>query len=290
MCDKLPVFSSLRYTTSILSGMDGMIMNWACDEHCGIGWRCTSEGTPLVLLRGLGRWSEHWCGFDDRLATNFKVIAIDNRGFGMSKHARIALDLTIDQLADDVAEVLNKLNLSKVIVVGVSLGGMLAISLTARYPQLVQRLILVNSSVGGSPYPRITAKALRALGQGILSPKTFYQALASVLLTKNSSQEALAKLCREWSIIDERHGLRPKNVFLQLLAAAKFKPGPLMSAISVPTLVLKGTNDRFVDSRNSDWLCQHIPSAKMISCDGGHELALDQPDWLANEIIRFAQS
>ena len=265
-------------------------MNWTYEEHCGIGWRRTSEGTPLVLLRGLGRWSEHWCGFDDSVAANFKVIAIDNRGFGMSKNARVGLDLTIDQLADDVAGVLNKLGISKAIVVGVSLGGMLAISLTARYPQLVQRLILVNSSVGGSPYSRITAKALRSLGQGVLSRKNFYQALASVLLAKNSSQEVSAKLCREWATIDGRHGLRPKNVFLQLLAAAKFKPGPLMAAISVPTLILKGTNDQFVDSRNSDWLCQHIQSARMVSCDGGHELALDQPDWLANEIKIFAQS
>lgn len=262
-------------------------MNWTYGEHQGIGWRIAGQGTPIVILRGLGRWSEHWCGFDDLLAESFKVIAIDNRGFGMSKNAHVGLDLSIDQLADDVVSVLSFLSLKSAVVAGVSLGGMLAISLAARYPHLVERLVLVNSSVGGSPYRRITSEALLALGSGVLSRKNLYEKLASVLLAKDSTDEIRERLRSRWSEIDERHGLKAGCVFLQLLAAARFRPGPLMSAVVAPTLVIKGTNDQFIDPRNSDWICQHIRTARLVESRGGHELGLDQPTWLADTIKAF---
>ena len=264
-------------------------MSWQFGEHNGIGWRTTGSGTPIVILRGLGRWSEHWCGFDDLLARHFQVIAIDNRGFGMSKKAAVGIDLSIDQLADDVAGVLKQLSLESVIIVGVSLGGMLAISLAGRYPDLVRKLVLVNSSVGGSPYRRITNKALAAISRGFVSKEYFYGALAQALLAPNSSPQVVTTLQTKWSEIDERHGLMPRRVLIQLMAAAKFKPGPRMQSVRAPTLVLKGSQDQFIDPRNSDWICQHIQGSKLHECNGGHELGLDKPEWLAEEIGRFAQ-
>lgn len=264
-------------------------MAWKFGEYNGIGWRTSGAGVPVVLLRGLGRWSEHWCGFDELLARHCQVIAIDNRGFGLSRKAKVGLDLSIDLLADDVAGVLKHLSVASAVVVGVSLGGMLAISLAGRYPQQVHKLVLVNASVGGSPYRRITNKALAALGRGIVSPDTFYDALARALLAPTSPDATVTTLKTKWSEIDKAHGLMPGRVLLQLLAASKFRPGPRMQLVQAPTLVLKGNQDQFIDSRNSDWICQHIPGAILRECDGGHELGLDKPEWLADEIRRFAE-
>lgn len=264
--------------------------NWQFGERDGIGWRSAGEGPPTVILRGLGRWSEHWCGFDALLANHCKVIAIDNRGFGMSKKTCVGLDLSIDQLADDVANVLKELSLSAVTVVGVSLGGMLAISLAARYPELVQKLVLVNSSVGGSPYRRITNKALKALGHAFVAKDRLYDALARVLLSATSPQSTVDALRTKWSDIDTRHGLMPKRVLIQLVAAAKFHPGIRMASVKAKTLIIKGVGDQFIDPRNSDWISQHIHGSKVVECDGGHELGLDKPEWLAKEIERFVKA
>lgn len=263
---------------------------WKEKSSQGIGWRHfeRSDTECVVMLRGLGRWSEHWCGLDDELAKVFDVLTIDNRGFGLSSKANVPLLFTIESLADDVARILQELS-KPAILMGVSLGGMIALSVAARYPQLVKKLVLVNSSVGGSPYPRITPAAVSAIRMAFWNIDNFHEKLASVLLGNQCHPDMQRSLIQAWSAIDRKHGLKPWIVLRQLLAAARFNAANAMKEIKAPTLVIKGAEDRFVDARNSDWLAQHIATSRLVTLQqGGHELGFEYRLWLLDQLKAFA--
>lgn len=256
-----------------------------------IGWAKlgSNPDAEIVLLRGLGRWSEHWCGFADALAACASVSLIDHRGFGMSKEAHLSVTVSIEQLADDTASAIKAIHKSPVNLVGVSLGGMVAVALAKKHPELVSKLILVNTSVAGSPYPRITPTALWTLALGLWKRGDhFYEALAKVLLGPDANQKERIRLASEWSKIDAKHGLKPALVLKQLLAAARFRAKSQLQNLDLPTLVVKSAKDQFVDSRNSDWIADKIPGAKIVTHpSGGHELGFDGRDWLIQQIIKF---
>lgn len=264
-------------------------MNLVNKTSEGIGWMrfgVESSHTEFILLRGLGRWSEHWCGFQDLLAQAARVTVIDNRGFGLSQNAKVSLNLTVDKMAEDVLEVIDQAHIKNPVLVGVSLGGMIALTTAAKQPETFSKLVLVNTSIGGSPYARITRKALAALSKRFWSSSEFYPALADVLLGTDCSDERKTEFAEHWTRIDKAHDVRPSYVALQLLAALRFSSESILESISTPTIVVKGACDQFVDPRNSDWISEKITGSKLVVCpNGGHELAFDQRDWLLKEIL-----
>ena len=253
-----------------------------------LGWQTQGQGKDIILLRGLGRWSEHWCGFPEELACFFRVTTIDNRGFGMSKGAGVPWNLTIKLMAQDIFEVAEAAGLTKPSIMGVSLGGMIGMQTAALYPEYFSKLILVNTSFGGSPFQRITPAALKALSRGIWSPRTFYESLSNVLLGTAFAPESSKMLEEQWREIDQRHGLEPLKVLRQLIASARFQESSILANIKTPTMIIKGAADKFIDPRNSDWIAQRIKGSHIVTDQaGGHELAFERRAWLLKEVRAF---
>jgi pimeloyl-ACP methyl ester carboxylesterase len=115
---------------------------WVEREGC-------AEGAAVLLLHGLGSstadWMLQWAAFGAR----HRVIAMDLRGHGRSRPARVRL--TVDRLAHDVAIALTALGERSVHVVGLSLGGCVGLALAATDPARVRSLTLVNSFAKLSP-------------------------------------------------------------------------------------------------------------------------------------------
>lgn len=103
------------------------------------------EGSTLLLLHGFCETHEIWSGFTGPLAEHFRVIALDLPGFGQSES--LPLPFTIDDVGHAVAKWLKERHLDKVVVIGHSLGGYVALSLAENYPQLVSGLGLFHSTI-----------------------------------------------------------------------------------------------------------------------------------------------
>lgn len=104
------------------------------------------EGHPLILVHGWGGTKEGWLVHIDALSKHFKVITLDNRGAGKSDHPNIPY--TMDMYTDDINGLLEFLNIEKTHIVGSSLGGMIVLNFILKYPERVNKLVLINTWPG----------------------------------------------------------------------------------------------------------------------------------------------
>ena len=251
-----------------------------------------SGPNTVVLLRGLGRWSEHWLGFEGLLVSRgLRVITIDGRGFGKSEQAKISSKMRMIDLADDVAQILTKESPGGAYLVGLSLGGMVAISLAAMNPQLVRSLMIVNSSVSASGLKRLTGTALVSLIKVICRTKYSYQALMEAVLSVHTTAAKKNEMAQAWSGIDGRHKIPLAQLWRQIIIASKFNGSMEMTSLRCPVTIVRCAADRFVDPSNSDFIHRQIKGSRLISHPtAGHELAVDDPEWFANVIIDFVST
>lgn len=100
------------------------------------------NGTPLLLLHGLGGSLESWTNNISFLSTKFRVIALDLPGFGMSDKPKI--DYSINFYLSFLEKFIKKIKLSRFFIIGSSLGGHIAVEFTIRNRKMVNKIILVS--------------------------------------------------------------------------------------------------------------------------------------------------
>src|SRR5690606_20582878 len=97
------------------------------------------DGPPILLLHSLGTDHRLWTPQLTPLADDFRVVAPDSRGHGGSGWTG---ELDLDDWTDDLARVLDHLDLAQVALVGVSMGGVQALAFALRHPRRVRALVL----------------------------------------------------------------------------------------------------------------------------------------------------
>jgi pimeloyl-ACP methyl ester carboxylesterase len=244
-----------------------------------------------VLLRGLTREAGHWGDFTDRLARALggaPVLALDLPGAGRLHTQRSPTDIggivqaCRAQLADHGVA-------TPVALLGLSMGGMVALEWSRSHPAEVRRLVLVNTSLGGvsPPWRRLRVTRWPALAQ--VATRWSDAAVEHLVLQLTSAHPGRhGPVLAHWQALRSAHPVSSGNAWRQLLAAARFRAAA--RAPAVPALVVTGAGDRLVDptcgaaiARRWSWpLLQH-PWA-------GHDLPLDDGDWLANQVAAWSES
>jgi len=283
----------------------------------GISYSVFGQGPILILVNGLGRSASHWVGFDKLLSDQFTVITYDPRGIGEST-AQLAWNLTVDQLARDVQDIAKEEKVTEAFVYGFSLGGMIALTLALKEPEIYRKIVCVNSSVGGLPRLRISPRAITAMAKGgVVERLTTYQSqiqksfltkmikykkpnpssssksdmhldLSYLLLSQDSDLGVRRTAVDQWRTIERHQGRPILQTIKQLGAAIRFANPLRLKAIKVPTLMICGGNDAFVPNLNSKILGNLIPgSVCRLIPDGGHELHVDKPLLLKTMLLDF---
>lgn len=108
-----------------------------------ICYKSEGEGYPVILIHGFGSKKESFMGQIPILSKRFRVIAFDGRGSGKSD--RPNFPYTMEMFADDIKGLMDYLSIKKTHMVGLSLGGMIASNFILKYPQCVDKLVLINS-------------------------------------------------------------------------------------------------------------------------------------------------
>ena len=249
----------------------------------GIAFELLGDGPPLLLVQGLGYGGRGWGPARELLAHDFLVVSFDPRGFGASDVP--AGPYTTPQLAADAAAVLDAAGVERAHVVGASLGGMVAQELALARPELVDRLVLVCTTPGGAdafPMPQPTVQLM--LEAPSLEPEVALRRFVENALAGDAPSELVER------IVAHRlaHPPDQEGWLGQASAGVTHDARARLAAIEAPTLVVHGTEDRVVDSRNADLLAVAIPGARVDRFAGcGHLLFWERPERFAAVLREF---
>jgi 3-oxoadipate enol-lactonase len=196
------------------------------------------EGQPLVIIGGLGSDISLYKSVVDALAATHKVIIFDNRGSGRTDKPDALYSM--EMMADDTAALLQAISVNQANVMGISMGGRIALVLALKYPELVQSLTLVSTSARG--YGKLTMSLpFRVLG------------LLSWLPVLRSAHS------------------QPKYAHLrQRAATVGFSCVERLGEIAFPTLVLHGKKDKSVPFELAEETARGIHHARLMAFKGGH--------------------
>src|SRR5262245_15961291 len=120
-----------------------------------------SQGPWLVMIRGLGRSTRHWLGFEKTLSADARVLTVELPGIGLSTVPHKITDSLFD-IADYVVKVMNHAEIPAAHCLGVSLGGMIVLAMGIRHPDRCLSVIPINTSIAGEATVRISANAMLA--------------------------------------------------------------------------------------------------------------------------------
>jgi 3-oxoadipate enol-lactonase len=250
------------------------------------------QGLPVVvLLHGVGGgraiWSEHGSGTVQALAAaGAQAIAIDLPGYGDSP---LPEHLTLPGMADAVASTLHGLSVTHAVIVGHSMGGMVAQLVATRHAALVQGLVLVctTASFGkadGVWQQGFLQQRLAPLdaGQGI---PALAKALVPTLLASPSNAAVLAQGQAVMSRVPER------TYRAALAALMGFDQRAALADIAVPTLCIAGEQDGTSPPEVMQRMAQRIAGARFeCLANAGHLAPLEQPQAFNDLLIRFSRS
>lgn len=238
--------------------------------------------TKIALLRGLGRESGHWDpDFLEMIKAQYDVQLLDYPGCGPYNKE------TFPDSADELLAHLNRqLTTESVFLVAVSLGGMVALKWAEKNPEKFQGLVLINSSVSDlNPfYQRLKPAAMLALIQASLQGSLEKAEKYIVELISNDSSKHAATIER-WVDIAKKRPIDLKNIYRQL----KFASGIQSSKqpLAVPLLILAGEQDRLASVDCSKRIAAKYHAPISIHATGGHDLVIDDPSWVSEQIQEF---
>jgi 3-oxoadipate enol-lactonase len=212
-------------------------------------YELAGTGQSLVLIAGLGLDLSECGQLIDALATRYRVLAFDNRGAGRTD--KPDEPYTVAQMAADTAGLMQALGIERAHVVGMSLGGRIALDLALAHPERVRSLILVSTS----------ARVERRWTIGLLG-------LVSLVLPGHYPQPRYAfKRQRAASVGYDRTGD--------------------LAELRVPTLVVHGRRDRIVSYRLAEDMAAGIPGACLDLVEGGHIYPLSRSARFVEQIAAF---
>jgi len=194
------------------------------------------EGRPLLLILGLSSdISELGKPLIDRFSPRLKVIAFDNRGAGRSD--KPDAPYSIELMAADALAVMDAAGIARAGVLGISLGGRIALELALSHPERVEKLILVSTSTRVIPSWR---------------RRHLYPFLSGLPLLRGRYPQ-------------------PRYAFVrQMEASSGYDAGPRLHQLSMPTAVLHGRSDRAAPLALAEELHHGIPGSLLLTFRGGH--------------------
>ena len=229
----------------------------------------------LVFLHYFGGSAREWQGVMNQLSGEHRCIAIDLRGHGDSDAP--STGYAVDDMADDVADLLNSLGVEDFVLVGHSMSGKVAFALASRQPVGLQSLLLISPS---PPVPEpIPADERQKLLAG------YGKRLAAEKMVKNTTAVPVSEAVQVQIIADNLRTAKPAWD-AWLLQGSNEDISARMADINVPVRIIVGSEDRALPPYvQRTMTLPYLADVALEIADGaGHLLPWEVPDGLAKFI------
>jgi pimeloyl-ACP methyl ester carboxylesterase len=224
------------------------------------------SASPILFLHGWGSNSTLWFNSLKNITLNKYCVFVDLPGFGKSEIPEIPWDLAA--YVRFVTLFINKLGLPKVVLVGHSFGGSIAIKLAIEKPELISRLILVDSAGVRSKNRRKTF---------IKSISQFVKPIFKIGFLQNVRRKIYHQIGSDYLELPLMQETYKKIISEDL--------SEILGNIKPPTFLIWGANDRETPLVEAEFMKREIPDSQLhIISHAGHFCFLDQPVKFAGEL------
>ncbi len=213
-------------------------------------------GQPLVLIAGLGVDVSEWGRLIRQLAGHYRVLAFDNRGVGRTD--KPDAPYSMEMMADDTAALMQAVGFDSAVILGISMGGRIALELALRHPKNVRQLILISTN----------ARVIPSWRRG-----------------------KLLDMLSMMPVFKSRYP-QPHYAFIrQREASAAYDGTARLGRIQAPTLILHGRSDKIAPYELATEMQAGIPGAQLQAFHGGHLFFLiREPQAVLAAVCAFTSS
>ncbi len=241
------------------------------------------DGRPIVFVNSLGLDLRMWDDVASILRSNYRIVRYDKRGHGLSDCPPAPYSL--DQYVSDLNSLVEYLGLPPAALVGISIGGMIAMEFAAAHPDLVAHLVLFDTAARIGSAEAWETRIQEVEGKGL-------EGMTSIILSiwfSRSFAEEQPAMHRGY-----RNSLVGTPLEGYLGACAALRDADLsqrVAALEAETLVIAGDQDSSTSPDQGRALAEVIPSARFeLIEDAGHLAPVEQPESAAKMIRAFLEA
>lgn len=250
-----------------------------------------SAAQPLFLLHGFSSNAHAWDHFADSVCDRFHIIAPDQRGHGDTDWAPDGYDR--DRYVDDFASLVEGLRARRFVLLGHSMGGGVAIAYAARYPQDVERLIIVD--IG----PEVDPAGLRRMEEQRRDSVEEFESVEEVYrlmrsqdpvppddMLRHRARFAVKRLPNgRWTWKYDKALRLPREPDRSRLAGDMWE---MLAALRCPTLVVRGERSDILSRETARRMAAAIPKGSLVEvAAAGHRVPLDNRPGFEQALRRF---
>ena len=266
-----------------------MIVNvQGMDAYCYTGGKPFNPAQPTVMfIHGAQNDHSVWILQTRYFAHHgFNVLAVDLPGHGRSKGAALT---SVEAMADWVLAVMDGVGVEQAMMVGHSMGSLIALEASHKAPSRVSKLAMV-----GTTYPMKVSDAL------LETSKNNEQAAIDMVNIFSHSSMAQKPSCPgpgfytmggARRLMQRMSAINPAQLFYtDFFACNAYANGEVAAqAVACPVLFLFGSKDMMTPARSTRTLTAAIPHGKVVQVDAGHSLMAEQPDAVLDALFAFAK-
>lgn len=249
----------------------------------------TGSGPSALVLHGIMGHAREWDVLIDALAPHHRVVSLDQRGHGRSQWAP---EYTATALADDIAGVIEALDLAPVHVIGHSMGAMAAQVLAARRPELVGRLVVIDIAPASV---EDAGPMLAGWMEGLVARRyqDIDEAMAEWMTDNHLAQESHMRHYVENNLVADENGRLRWRFDPEI---RQFVTGGVTSAelweaidrLTAPTLLVRGEHSPHLSLGASREVMDRLQNGTFVQIrDGAHDLGVEQPERVAEAVLDF---
>jgi 3-oxoadipate enol-lactonase len=253
--------------------------------HPKIAYDHRGTGDVVLFLHGIGGNRTNWRDQLPVFAERYHAVAWDARGYGLSDDYDDALDF--GDFARDIVRLLDHLDVARVHIVGLSMGGRIALDFIARFPARVASLTLSGTRASFAQrtemereeFLRLRKKPLVEDGK---EPRDIAPVVARSLMGKRSTQSHFEQL------VESIAALHKESYVKTIEASTYYDRSAALDSIQVPTLLVYGGDDQLNSAALGREIAGQINGARFVEIpEAGHLCNIEAPEEFNDALLRF---